>query len=116
MDQETQDLLYNCSISTRVTAKTFFPERFYMPFAENVHGEIFKRVDNASNKVCIAAPRGWGKTSIVALSLMARYIMFRLCNFIVYINKSETAALMQTDNLKRELMSNHMVKHFFGPI
>jgi len=116
MDIETQELLYNCSISTRVTAKTFFPERFYMPFAENVHGEIFKRIDSISNKACIAAPRGWGKTSIVALALMARYIMFRLCNFIVYINKSETAALMQTDNLKRELMSNQMIKHFFGPI
>lgn len=116
MDQQTQDILYNCSISTKVTAKTFFPERFYMPFAEHVHGEIFKRIDSTSNKNVIAAPRGWGKTSIVALALMARYIMFRLCPFIVYINKSETAALMQTDNLKRELMSNKAVKAFFGPI
>lgn len=116
MDTATEEILSACSVSTRAMAKTFFPERFYMPFAENIHGEIFKRVDNASNKVCIAAPRGWGKTSIVALALMARYIIFRHCSFIVYINKSETAALMQTDNLKRELMSNRAIRHFFGPI
>jgi len=87
-----------------------------MPFAENVHGTIFNIIDSPSNKDAIGAPRGWGKTSIVALALMARYILFKHCKFIVYINKSETAALMQTDNLKRELMSNRVIKHFFGSI
>jgi hypothetical protein len=97
-------------------AKTFFPERFKKPFAEQVHGEIFKRIDGPANKVSIAAPRGWGKTSTVALALMARYILFRLCPFIVYINKSETAAIMQTENLKRELMTNPMIRKIFGPV
>ena len=105
MDRTAQDILYKCSTSTRMVAKTFFPDRFWAPFAENVHGEIFKRVDNKSNKVCIAAPRGWGKTSIT-MALMARVIMFKQCPFIVYINKSETAAIMQTENLKRELITN----------
>ena len=99
-----------------MTAKTFFPDRFSMPFAENIHGEIFNRIDGPANKIGIAAPRGWGKTSIVALALMARYIMFRLCPFIVYINQSETAAIMQTENLKRELVSNRAIKSFFGPV
>jgi predicted phage terminase large subunit-like protein len=116
LDKQTEDILYQCSHSTRMIAKTFFPERFWAPFAENVHGEIFKRVDNASNKVCIAAPRGWGKTSIVAEALMARYIMFKLCPFIVYITKSETAAIYQTENLKRELVSNKTIRAFFGSV
>jgi predicted phage terminase large subunit-like protein len=116
MDQETQQILSLCSVSTRMAAQTFFPDRFNQPFAENVHGEIFKRIDGPSNKVGIAAPRGWGKTSIVALALMARYILFRLCSFIVYINKSETAAIMQTENLKRELVTNRMIKSFFGKV
>lgn len=115
-DKQLQDILYACQQSTRMTAKTFFPERFYAPFAENVHGEIFRLVDSGSNKVVIAAPRGWGKTSIVALALIARYIMFQLCSFVVYINKSETAAIMQTENLKRELVTNRAIKAFFGPI
>lgn len=122
MDKETELILSTCSVSTRMVAKTFFPERFTLPFAENVHGEIFKRIDAPtgvspkSNKNVIAAPRGWGKTSIVALALMARYILFRLVGFIVYINQSETAAVMQTENLKRELVTNRVIKHFFGSV
>jgi hypothetical protein len=116
MDQETVNILSACSVSTRVTAKTFFPERFKLPFAEQVHGEIFKRVDNSRNKTVIAAPRGWGKTSIVALARMARAILFREFGFIVYINQSETAAVMQTENLKRELVSNRYIRQFFGSI
>lgn len=115
-DKQLQDILYQCSISTQMTAKTFFPDRFWAPFADNVHGEIFKRIDNKSNKVCIAAPRGWGKTSILALAKMAQKIMFKQCPFIVYITKSETAAIMQTENLKRELISNKAIRSFFGPI
>jgi hypothetical protein len=116
MDQETQAILSACSVSTRVVAKTFFPDRFKLPFSEQVHGEIFKRVDNSRNKVVIAAPRGWGKTSIVALARMARAILFREFGFIVYINQSETAAVMQTENLKRELVSNRYIRQFFGSV
>jgi len=97
-----------------MVAKTFFPERFHLPFAREVHGKIFDLIDGSANKVAIAAPRGWGKTSIVALALMARYILFRHCSFIVYINKSHDAASLQTENLRRELVTNRMVKYFFG--
>lgn len=116
MDKELQDLLIQCSISTRMTALTFFPERFYSPFAEAVHGKIFELVDGPANKVAIAAPRGWGKTSIVAEALIARYIMFRLCEFVVYINMSHDAASLQTENLRRELVINKSIKSVFGPI
>jgi hypothetical protein len=116
MDTELQQILSSCSCSTRITAKTFFPERFSLPFAESVHGKIFNVIDSPSNKDVIAAPRGWGKTSIVALALMARYILFRMTDFIVYINKSETAAIMQTENLKRELVTNQAIKYFFGSV
>jgi len=97
-----------------MVAKTFFPERFYVPFAENVHGKIFDLIDGPDQKVAIAAPRGWGKTSIVALALMARYILFRHTPFICYINKSHDAASLQTENLRRELVTNRDIKGFFG--
>lgn len=97
-----------------MTAKTFFPERFNIPFAENVHGPIFDLIDGPSQKVAIAAPRGWGKTSIVALALMARWILFRHTGFICYINKSHDAASLQTENLRRELVTNREIKAFFG--
>ena len=114
MDQETKQIQSLCSTSTRMTAQTYFPERFYMPFAEKVHGEIFKLIDGPDNKVVIAAPRGWGKTSIVALALIARYILYNHTGFVCYINKSHEAASLQTENLRRELTTNRMIKHFFG--
>jgi len=116
MEPELQNLLAQCSVSTRLTAKTFFPERFSMPFAENVHGEIFKLIDGPENKVAIAAPRGWGKTSIVALAFMARYVLFRHTGFICYINKSHDAASLQTENLRRELVTNKDIRRIFGPV
>ena len=114
MDESLKNILQLCSDSTRMTALTFFPERFSMPFAENVHGKIFELIDGPAQKVAIAAPRGWGKTSIVALALMARWILFRHTGFIVYINKSHDAASLQTENLRRELVTNKEIKAFSG--
>lgn len=114
MDDQTKQIHSLCSVSTRMTAQAFFPERFYMPFSDKVHGKIFDLIDGPDNKVVIAAPRGWGKTSIVALALMARYILYDITGFICYINKSHDAASLQTENLRRELVTNRMIKHFFG--
>lgn len=114
MDNELKQILSTCSISTRATAQTFFPERFTLPFAEDVHGKIFDLIDGSEQKVAIAAPRGWGKTSIVALALMARWILFNHTGFICYINKSHDAASLQTENLRRELVTNREIKAFFG--
>ncbi|MGW8181380.1 MAG: hypothetical protein ACWGQW_21845, partial [bacterium] len=85
-----------------------------MPFAEEVHGKIFDLIDGPSQKVAIAAPRGWGKTSIVALAFMARWILFHLTGFVCYINKSHDAASLQTENLRRELVTNREIRAFFG--
>lgn len=115
-DPEVKQILSQCAVSTRATALTLFPERFTLPFSEKVHGQIFDKIDGPSQKVAIAAPRGWGKTSIVALALIARYILFRLTDFVVYINKSHDAASLQTENLRRELVTNRYIKHFFGNV
>lgn len=117
LDSDMLDLLAACSLSTELTAKTFFPERFSVPFAGEVHGKIFDLIDDPTlTKVAIAAPRGWGKTSIVALALAARHILFRLTDFIVYINMSHDAASLQTENLRRELVSNPIIKRLFGKV
>lgn len=114
MDEETQQILSLCSVYTDMVAKTIYPERFNLPFADGVHDKIFELIDGPDNKVAIAAPRGWGKTSIVALALITRWILFRLTGFIVYINKSHDAASLQTENLRRELVTNNMIRHHFG--
>lgn len=114
MDNLEREILAQCAVSTRMMAKTFFPDRFSLPFAEKVHGPIFDLIDGPSQKVAIAAPRGWGKTSVVGLALIARYILFRLTPFIVYINKSHDASSLQTENLRREMVTNRAIKNYFG--
>lgn len=114
IDNELKQILSGCALSTRMTALTFFPERFYMPFADEVHGKIFDLIDGPEQKVAIAAPRGYGKTSIVSLALTARWILFNHTGFVIYINKSHDAASLQTENLRRELVTNKEIKAFFG--
>ena len=114
MESKLETILTQCSVSTQMVAKTFFPERFELPFSDAVHKKIFDLIDGPAQKVAIAAPRGWGKTSIVALALMARWILFRYTGFICYINKSHDAASLQTENLRRELVSNRDIRSFFG--
>lgn len=60
MDDSTEQILAACSISTRMTAQVFFPERFSLPFADSVHGRILDLIDGPAQKVAIAAPRGCG--------------------------------------------------------
>jgi hypothetical protein len=109
-----KEILARCAIKTRMVASTFFPERFNQPFSEEVHGKIFDLIDGPDRKIAIAAPRGWGKTSIVALALISRYILFNHTHFVCYINKSHDAASLQTENLRRELVTNKIIKHYFG--
>ena len=115
-DREIRDLLIECMRSTRLTAQVFFPERFSSPFAANIHDIIFDMIDSEERKIAIAAPRGFGKTSIVGLALTARSILFRLSQFVLYVSKSATSAEIQTENLKMELLANQTIKQFFGPV
>lgn len=114
-DPEVADLLTACANSTKVFARTFFPERFYAEFSP-LHDEIFSVIDSAHPRNVIASPRGIGKTSIVGLAYAARNILFRLKRFIVYVSTSFEVAQLQTENLKMELMTNKMIKYFFGSL
>jgi hypothetical protein len=116
MDLEIKEVLASCAVSTKVVAKTFFPERFHLPFAKNIHNVIADLVDGPDQKIAIAAPRGYGKTSLCGLALPARHILFQLTDFIVYINKSFDAASLQTENLRRELVTNRSIRYFFGDV
>jgi len=109
-------ILSQCYLSTKVTAKILFPDRFYLPFS-SLHDTIFDVLDDDSiQQVVIVAPRGFGKTSTVNLAYPAKKILFQEKNFIVPISCTATQATMQGENLKRELLSNHVISTLFGPM
>jgi len=109
-------LMSQCFLSTKVSAKILFPDRFYLPFS-SLHDVIFDILDDDSKQLSvIVAPRGFGKTSSVNLAYPAKKILFQEKKFIVPISCTATQATMQGENLKRELMSNRMITNLFGPM
>ena len=112
--EELQDLLAMCLVDIKYNCKVLFPDIFYAPFSI-LHQEIFDLINAGHKKIAIAAPRGIGKTSI-ARAIVMRSILFRLQNFIVYLSNSATSAEMQTENIKRDLISNQQVRKLFGNI
>lgn len=107
-------LLSQCFLSTKVSAKILFPDRFYLPFS-SLHDTIFKILDDDSIQLAlIIAPRGFGKTSSVNLAYPAKKILFQEKKFIVPISCTATQATMQGENLKRELLSNRLITSPFN--
>lgn len=116
MNEDLQELLARCYMSTRVTASTLFPDRFSLPFY-SIHDPLFSIIDDPTiRRFAITAPRGFGKTSIINLAYPAKKILFNEKRFIVPISNSATQALIQSENLKRELLTNHIIKKIFGPL
>jgi len=112
--EELQETMALCVNDIKVTCGTLFPDIFYAPFSQ-LHQQIFDLVNAGHKKIAIAAPRGIGKTSI-ARTIANRSILFHLCNFIVYLSNSATSAEMQTENMKRDLISSTLVRRLFGNI
>ena len=113
-DPELDEVLASCVVDIKVCCGTIFPEIFYADFSI-LHDKIFELINSGHNKIAIAAPRGIGKTSI-ARAVAMRSILFRMANFIVYLSNSATSAEMQTENIKRDLLSTPQVRHLFGNI
>lgn len=105
MDDPTwKRLISDARYSTKAFATTFLPTYFNRPFAD-VTNQIFRAIDDPNKqKVVIAAPRGWGKTSIDALAFPARHICYGLKSFIVHVSNTADDAVMKARNLKNALV------------
>jgi hypothetical protein len=116
---ENEDILQTmalCAGSTKIASKTLFPDRFHRAFSA-LHDQIFELIDDPTKqRVAIAAPRGFGKTTIDTIAYPARNILFDMKKFIVPISATATSAVMQGENLKMELKSNIDIRHLFPPI
>lgn len=116
MNSDLEILSDLCLRSTEVCAKTLFGERITRPFSA-LHREIFKILDDTSIQLAsIAAPRGFGKTSLVNIVYPAQQILFQQHPFIVQISNTATQAMLQSENLKRELLQNIYIKDLFGNV
>jgi hypothetical protein len=114
--EDIKEVMSQCYLSTKVTAHMLFPDLFYRPFA-SITDPVFAALDDPTiQKVVIKAPRGWGKTTIGNLVYPAKNILFRDKRFIVLISNTSTQAVMQSENLKMELMANKDIRKIFGSV
>lgn len=114
LTEKEKQILHNCYVDTKYMCKALFPEIFSAPFS-SLHDQVFAKIESLNPKKAIAAPRGLGKTSI-ARAIAKKGILFRDVHFIVYLSNSATLAEMQTENIKRTLLSNQNVRRLFGSI
>ncbi len=114
MSDEWRELLELSASSTKAFCPTFLPEYFDRPFAALTE-DIFKVLDDPSiKKVVIAAPRGWGKTTINTIGYPAKKLCFREKRFIVTVSATADKAKMDAKSLKTALLSSSMIKATFG--
>ena len=113
--EEVKDIMALCFKSTGFHAKYFFPEIFHSVYSV-LHKEIHAAIDSGKRKVVIASPRGIGKTSTMIYGLASKHILFNNKKFIIYLSNSADNAMIQTDSLKHELLSNQEVRRMFGSI
>jgi len=107
-------LLADCKLSMETFCKTFMPDTFWRGFS-SLHREIFRVLDDESIKqVAIAAPRGFGKTSILNMAFPLQHILFRTKKYIVTVSATENSAVEQSENMKRELLENEVISELFG--
>lgn len=114
MTPEIQEIVEKCYKRSSVFNKTFLPETFNTPYSA-LHYKVMEALDSDAQRIVVAAPRNLGKTSL-SKALAIQGILYRDYEFILYVSASETLAMMQTENIKRELTTNREIKKVFGSV
>jgi len=100
-------------------AKLFMPEHLkYLPSI--AHREIYQILEEITvargKKVALAAPRNFGKTSLVMLI----YIIYLICygkeKFIVILSGTQSQAMQTLENIRKELTENERLRKAFPEI
>jgi len=114
--RELYEYLATCHADTAFFAKAFFPEVFHRPWSKLHLGLCNILDDDSLQKVAIAAPRGFGKTSLFNLAFPAKRILFQDSRHIIPVSATADAAVEQADDLKDELVTNPLIRTLFGDL
>lgn len=111
---ELKEDLLEAMGSTAKFGSMFMPERFWRPWTE-AHSEFFELLDDSGvSFTAIAAPRGWGKTTIDSVAYPAKEICFQNTKFVEIVSCTATVAAQNVKNLGRELVTNPLIRKMFG--
>lgn len=118
IEPDPYEALARCSTSLEYHCKFFHSDTFSRPFSER-HAAFFDLIDSTEQRCQIIAHRGFGKTKLCNLGIPSQKIMFNTPGeekLIVPVSASATHAIMQTENLKREIKGNPLFREVVGEI
>lgn len=111
-------------------AEIFFPHHFWKGFGglsgkgwgggfSDAHKQLFDFIDADPKRYprkLIKAHREFGKSTCVQVAYVGRKLLFALSNFIVPISASASQAIMHSNTVKQELLTNQRIKAFWGSV
>lgn len=118
MSQSAKDILRLSSQSTEAFCRYIMPDVFFAPFSP-VHQRAVAFLDGPGQRKNLVGTRSLGKTSLTLMGYCGRHILFRKSRFILYVSSSFRLAVKKTENLRRELLSNPMIRKYrdcFGEV
>lgn len=94
--------------------KTLFPHHITDEIPD-FHSEIYDMImDNRKARVCIAAPRGFSKSTIVSFIYVLWQALYKKSKFIVIISDTYTQSKYFLEAIKKEIEDNAMLALMFG--
>jgi len=115
-DATFQEVMVELSNNTGLWCRIVFPRRFKRSFSK-YHEMLFEALDDRSiKKLLVIAHRDFGKTSILQLGYASKEILFDYASFVVPISCSATHAIMQSENLKKAIVSNDFIRKHWGEL
>lgn len=96
-------------------AKLYLGRRFSLPW-NAMHSELatdLQNLDSASLRLAVAAPDGYGKTSLLSFALILWVLAYRKKRCIVLGSSSRTAAGEYLSGIDTELRRNDLIRHDF---
>jgi len=114
LPEDMKNIVHECYHDLAKFCKFFLGGQFEVDF-EQPHLDIINAIESGNRKVVVNASRGIGKTTILR-AYIARALLYRTVRFVVYVSKSETHAIEQTENIKEAISSSERIRLFFGDI
>ena len=100
-------------------AKLYFPHHLKINPSE-AHNEVYKLLLQATNekgkKIAIAAPREFGKSTMITLIYLIYLICYAKEHFIVIISYTASQAQKNLENIRKELTENEKLRQDFPEI
>uniref|UniRef100_A0A6M3KY34 Putative terminase n=1 Tax=viral metagenome TaxID=1070528 RepID=A0A6M3KY34_9ZZZZ len=115
-DGYLEEILIHMKLDIEFFIRMLFPRQFSRQFSAEF-APLFEALDDRSiRQLLVIAFRGCGKTTLIRSGYAARSLLFNENQYLVYTSKSATLAVMETESLKVDLLTNEDIVKYFGSI